>query len=248
MFGHWDAADPQGNPGGPWRPIRVVETGRVRISALRVLCTEALAEHSRLSCDVTLDADNGPLEATLVAEVRGPSGDVLTESSRPVTLAAGENRQSWVVTVDDAPRWWPRALGDQPLCTVNIRVLVGGEASDERTQRSAFRDVRVDNWKFSVNGERLFLKGANLAPTRMLLGEATAEEVRHDVALARDANLDLVRVHAHVGRPELYDAADETGMLVWQDLPLQWGYAAVSASRPRARRARWSTCSVTIRA
>jgi beta-mannosidase len=34
-----------------------------------------------------------------------------------------------------------------------------------------------------------------------------------------------VRVHAHVSRPELYDAADEAGVLLWQDLPLQWGYA-----------------------
>ena len=28
VFGHWDAADPEFNPGGPWRPIRIVETGR----------------------------------------------------------------------------------------------------------------------------------------------------------------------------------------------------------------------------
>ena len=52
-----------------------------------------------------------------------------------------------------------------------------------------------------------------------------ADEIRRDLVLAQDANLDLVRVHAHVARPELYDAADELGLLVWQDLPLQWGYA-----------------------
>src|SRR3546814_16558259 len=28
-----------------------------------------------------------------------------------------------------------------------------------------------------------------------------------------------------ISRPELYDAADERGLLIWQDLPLQWGYA-----------------------
>ena len=46
-----------------------------------------------------------------------------------------------------------------------------------------------------------------------------------DVALASDAGLDLLRIHAHITRPELYDAADEAGLLLWQDLPLQWGYA-----------------------
>ena len=34
-----------------------------------------------------------------------------------------------------------------------------------------------------------------------------------------------MRVHAHVSRPELYDAADEPGCSLWQDFPLQWGYA-----------------------
>jgi beta-mannosidase len=45
------------------------------------------------------------------------------------------------------------------------------------------------------------------------------------VTLAKDAGLDLVRVNAHIGRPELYDAADRAGMVVWQDLPLHRGYA-----------------------
>ena len=43
--------------------------------------------------------------------------------------------------------------------------------------------------------------------------------------LAVEANLDLLRIHAHVTRLELYDAADAAGLLLWQDLPLQWGYA-----------------------
>jgi len=54
---------------------------------------------------------------------------------------------------------------------------------------------------------------------------------------ALEAGLDLLRVHAHVSRPELYDAADERGMLLWQDLPLQWGYAP-GVRRPAVRQAR----------
>src|SRR5438552_1596543 len=83
----------------------------------------------------------------------------------------------------------------------------------------------MSKWVLSVNGERLFLKGSNQGPTRMALGDATAEELAADVALAKGAGLDLLRVHGHVSRPELYDAADEAGLLLWQDMPLQWGYA-----------------------
>ena len=62
-------------------------------------------------------------------------------------------------------------------------------------------------------------------------------EFRHDVELAREAGLDLLRVHGHISRPELYDAADELGMLLWQDFPLQWGYAR-SIRKEAVRQAR----------
>ena len=55
--------------------------------------------------------------------------------------------------------------------------------------------------------------------------------------LGREAGLDLLRIHAHVTRPALYDQADERGMLLWQDLPLQWGYAR-SIRKQAVRQAR----------
>ena len=191
-----------------------------------MLCTEALAERGRLTCDVTLDADEGPLDAVLHAEVSDPDGEVLLDAYRPVTLAAGENRQSWAAQRRRRRRGGGRRRSATSRCArCASRSRVGDGVSDERTLRTAFREIRNDDWKFSVNGERMFLKGTNLAPTRMALGDASSDEIRRDLVLAQDANLDLVRVHAHVARPELYDAADELGLLVWQDLPLQWGYA-----------------------
>jgi beta-mannosidase len=34
----------------------------------------------------------------------------------------------------------------------------------------------------------------------------------------------MLRVCSHIGHPALLDAADEAGMLIWQDFPLQWLY------------------------
>ena len=47
----------------------------------------------------------------------------------------------------------------------------------------------------------------------------------------------MVRLHAHVSRPEIYAAADETGLLLWQDLPLQWGYTR-GTRKPASAQAR----------
>jgi beta-mannosidase len=191
-----------------------------------VLCREATTEQAVISVRAVLDAaDAGTVEVrTTVAGVE------VVESH---TLAAGENQLTWMAIVPEPDLWWPHALGEQPLHGVDVEVGVPESdadgapvmLSDRRSRRVGFRQVALRGWTASVNGERLFLKGATYLPTRAALAEATPEEVRADVASSVDAGLDLLRVHSHIGHPELYEAADEAGLLLWQDLPLHGGYA-----------------------
>ena len=51
--------------------------------------------------------------------------------------------------------------------------------SDRRVRRTGLRQIRMKRWIATVNGERLFLKGANLGPTRMALGQATAADLEN---------------------------------------------------------------------
>jgi len=222
VFQHWDCLDPDWNPGGVWRPVRVTETGPVRVARLRALCREAMPERAVLVLRATLDSDG----ARTVC-LRSTLGDLEHVADQP--LAAGANEVEWTLTVDRPALWWPRALGDATLQDLHVRVELdaaeGGSISDERRLRTGLRQVRMRSWVASVNGERLFLKGSNHGPTRMALAEATPAELARDVDLACGAGLDLLRVHAHITRPELYEAADVAGLLLWQDFPLQWGYS-----------------------
>jgi beta-mannosidase len=153
-------------------------------------------------------------------------------------LAASVNRVRWRFTIERPELWWPHSLGPQPLYRVEISVQAADRVSDRRVLTTGLRQVRVRNFVATVNGERLFLKGANCGPTRRALAEASCAELERDIALARAAGLDLLRVHAHITRPEFYEAADRHGMLIWQDLPLQWGYGQVRRQAVRqARRA-----------
>lgn len=223
---HGSALDPDWNPGGLWRPVRLRHTGPVACRRLRVLCTEAGATRAVLSLDATLDAaEAGPV--VVCTTVAG------TDHRHEQPLAAGSNRVRWTVVVEQPALWWPRMLGDQPLHDLEVAIHVpDGEtapgndpvASDVRHATVGFRTVAMRNWIFSVNGERLFLKGASMLPTRQDLAAASPAEVAADVDRAVALGLDLLRVHAHIARPELYEAADRAGILLWQDLPLQGGY------------------------
>jgi len=237
--GYWQSPvfDRSLNPGGIWRQVRLARSGAVRMRNARVLCVDASVERGRLACNFTLDAAAEVREAHLHAVVRDPDGDVLLDAWRTATLASGTNELDWTLVVDDPPRWWTRGRGPQSLCTLDLEVEIDGEPSDGISRRVAFRDVRRNGSVLSINGERLFLKGASYAPARALLGEATDELIRADVARALDANLDLLRVHTHVAPAALYDAADEAGLLLWQDFPMEGGYAR-GVRRQAARQAR----------
>ena len=116
--------------------------------------------------------------------------------------------------------------------------------SDSRTVRTGLRQVRMKRLHRHRERRAAVPEGQQPGPHPHGPGRGTPEELERDVVLAREAGLDLLRVHAHITRPELYDAADRHGMLLWQDLPLQWGYAhsvrkqAVRQAASRRRPAR----------
>ena len=239
IFSHWDNVDPDFNPGGIWRPVRVRDTGPVRISWLRVLCTEATDARGQLRLDVALDPGEHPPSArtTLVTTVTDNAGTALVTTTTDVDLTRRGTTMTVPVVVDRPPLWWPWRYGDQPRVRVEVRVEIDGVRSDHRRLTTAFRDITVKDWQWRVNGEPIFVMGSNQGPTRMALAEATPAELARDVELAKLANLDFLRIHAHVTRPELYEAADAAGLMLWQDFPLQWGYGR-GARKQATRQAR----------
>jgi beta-mannosidase len=207
------------NPGGLWRPVTIDVTGPVKIERCRVLCRDANDTRAHLRLQARLDSD-AARSARITTWVDGAA---VAQQDHP--LARGPNEIAWNFDIAKPRLWWPWSMGEQPLTDVRVEVSVDGRPSDLHEVRTGLREIALEDWVFSVNGERLFAKGVNLAPTALDLAGASAEAVRRDVTLAREAGLDLMRVKGHIGRRELYDAADELGMLVWQDFPLHGGHA-----------------------
>src|SRR5439155_13768288 len=102
-------------PGGIWRPVRVDDTGPVRISRLRTLCREATDARAVVRFAAELDA----ADATTVT-LRTTIGGTDHEVDHP--LATGANKVEWTVPVARPSLWWPHALGGQPLGDVPVQV------------------------------------------------------------------------------------------------------------------------------
>jgi len=208
------------NRGGIWQPVRVVSTGPVRMAKNRVVCTEASSTSAKLHLRSHLLTEEQQ-SVTITTTLRPPGGAPPIVSSREHELASGSTVLEWDLHIADPQLWWPWQLGEQPLYRVTVSVEVNGSISGISERTVGLRQLRLKNYVLWVNGERLFAKGADIWPTTALPADATAEMVAGDIERAKDLGLNLLRVESHVGRPELYEAADRAGMMLWQDLPMR---------------------------
>src|SRR5207245_1774925 len=140
-----------------------------------------------------------------------PGRDVL-RLRRDVRLAGGtEETVTMRLAFPEAKRWQPWRLGEQPLYRAEVitRTADGVESSrvdDVFAFRELSWDIGPRRWSFSVNGRPMFLRGACYAPSNRL-DELTAETFAADIAVAKQANLDALRVVANV-LPAGFDRLD----------------------------------------
>jgi hypothetical protein len=69
----------------------------------------------------------------------------------------------------------------------------------------------------------MFMRGANYS-SEFFLDAAGDDQLKSDLELARQANMDMLRLNAHVEPLGLYDAADRHGLMLWQDMPIVGSY------------------------
>jgi beta-mannosidase len=125
----------------------------------------------------------------------------------------------------DARLWWTWDHGTPHRYSLEVVVAAEGAVPAQATRLIGVRSIEVgSDWVWRLNGRPVFVRGCNYIGEQWL-ATLTPERATADVQAAVGANLNALRVHAHVTAPGFYDACDAAGVLVWQDLPMQWGYA-----------------------
>ncbi len=139
-----------------------------------------------------------------------------------------EQEEDGSISVKNPMLWWPNGYGEQPLYTVNAK-LVGenGDVLDVWERRIGLRTVTVDIGKdqwgeqfaHQVNGVNLFAMGADYIPEDNLLSRVTYERTKKLLTDAVKANHNSIRVWGGGYYPDdfFFDLCDELGLLVWQD-------------------------------
>ena len=235
MFG-WDWG-PQLPDAGIFRPI-----GIEFIREARLLDVYIRQTHTRpggpvdISVDVDAECFRQP-SARVEVTVMDPDGKELrSEIQWPA-------QRRTVLTVQDPQLWWPNGMGAHPLYTVKAVLCTGETKQDEVSRRIGLRTITVsteaDEWgnefAFVVNGKKVFAMGANYVPQDNLIPRVTPERYRELVRDSAAANMNMIRVWGGGYYPDdaFYDACDEFGIMIWQDMMFACNVYALTDSFER---------------
>lgn len=164
------------------------------------------------SCRVTLACHlNNPERITM-----------LTQCSETVTLAAGQDQQITQEFVVDRPRLWSP---QQPnLYQVRVDLMEDDRIVDSEKTRFGIRHLVIDPNGFTINGQRMFLRGTNRHQEYPYLGYALSDAAQYrDARMIKEAGFDYIRLSHYPHSPAFMDACDELGLVVMDCIP-GWQY------------------------
>ena len=217
----WDFA-PRLRCVGIWDEVEVLTVSPVRIRTVSVQTRLDNAARAEVAVTVHL---NRPLAwGTLQIELAGRRIDV------PVHA---RDKASAVVVVNNPRLWFPNSHGEAALHALEARLLDADEKTVDVAKRNiGLREVRrvpargqrpTDTpAQFVINGQPVFLQGANIVPFSSIPGMVTEEDYLRVLKPLRDAGINFLRVWGGGLKEKdcFYRLCDEMGFLVMQEFPL----------------------------
>lgn len=239
--GAWSPQGQDANSGGIWAPVRLHLSRGAAIDEVIVRPDwQAGLKKPRLRAEIVYRArENRHATLRLTASPANFAGDSF-RLEQPVTLnATGNTAQRLTITLpmDGAKLWWPAGYGKPHLYQIRASLHDAQGVMDVAKTRTGLRKAQEmpDNQGWRINDKRIFIKGSNYIGSPWL-SEMTAKTYRRDFQLVLAMNANAIRVHGHVAGRPLYQVADEMGLMIWQDVPLQWGYNNSEAFADNAAR------------
>lgn len=157
--------------------------------------------------------------------VKSKSGEVVAQSES--TVAGAQTNLEFAVP--NAQIWHPRGRGAQPLYDVEISLVAAdGTTLEDDSKQTGFRLVELDtsesapgknHFAIKVNGERLWIRGANWIPDDPFPTRVTRERYHQRIKDMLEANINGIRVWGGgiYESDDFYELCDQEGIVVWQD-------------------------------
>ncbi|XP_033097718.1 beta-mannosidase-like [Anneissia japonica] len=226
----WDWG-PAFAPVGIWRNISIELFQAAAIRDVVAIPISSSSPNITWSLNLTAYLETGStsksIKGTFVINI--PELGIMKESS-VVLKPESYPTHNILFDVPKAETWWPIGYGNQHLYMVSVKFTsMFGEVSTKNVT-VGFRKVQLvqdalpgdtgNTFYFRINGQYIFMKGANWIPVDAFQERVTMERLENLFQSAVDANMNTLRVWGGgiYEKDEFYQLADEKGILIWQDM------------------------------
>jgi exo-1,4-beta-D-glucosaminidase len=216
-----DPRYPPDNGTGIWRHVSLQQSGPVAISSPRITHDFQYTWQRTVTAAVRADIHNNvntTVDVDVQAVIQAGDGSQYN-AAQMITLAAGEDKTAaLLITIDDPEIWWPAQWGNQPLYVLNITASVNGSVTDLTEPRKfGIRHVSsyvngYNDTAFLVNGQPFLVLGAGYSAD--IFYRFDTQRARRQLQLVLDMGLNTIRLEGKQEHPELYELADEMGVMI----------------------------------
>jgi beta-galactosidase len=209
--------------GGLYRDVWLHITGPVLIPEGGISITTSEVARERSGIRVVQEVTNtlgAPVAVTAASEVIARNGTVAARSEVKKTIPAKATvaLEPTTLMVSKPELWSP----DHPnLYTLRSVISRDGAIVDEVSTPFGIRAMGYVAGKgYTINGEFINLHGVDRRQDYGYLGDALPDALsRRDMEIIKEMGANFVRTAHYVQDKSILEAADELGLLVWEEIP-----------------------------
>lgn len=211
--------------GGIYRDVWLETTAPLFAETAFFTTPEVSAGKAVLHPRLRLRNDLGqPQQISAEIEIRDADDQLIGRLQTKTTVAAGSTEEIVFqpFTMDNPRLWSP---GSPHLYTATTKILIGQAVIDQRDDRFGLRWFSFDPKRgFILNGSPLKLKGVNRHQDVAGYGFAVPNELhQRDMEMIKAMGANFVRLAHYPQDPAILQAADELGLLIWEEIPVVTG-------------------------
>ena len=197
---------------GPWRDVRL-ETAPILLHDTHLL-SQLLGATGVVKISARLVSGRSIETATLRVGEREELLEIRSDADG--LLMHGE------IQIENPPLWWPHTHGQANLLKCEVIIHSSGEEYHFPCPDVGFRQLEVNPdgpFGIRLNGEPIYCRGACWTVSDLLTLTGGEESLAHDLKLARDAGVNMLRVGGTMTyeSDRFYQLCNQLGILVWQD-------------------------------
>jgi beta-mannosidase len=234
---------------GLYQPIRLIATGQAYMEAPFVRTDAIGPEAATLWAQVMItNTGAASFEGTIDARiVEVGSQQVVWQAQSRQKVPSGNSFWEREIELAHPKLWWPNGMGDQPLYRLELKLIKDETQLDFVTSRFGVRTLVLKRnpsypvapravpadktledeaymYLWVANGRPFYVKGGCWMTSDDVL-QLSADREEWMVRASRLNGQNLLRLNggtSMIETEQFYNLCDEHGMIVWQEVPLNW--------------------------